>query len=186
MEKTKLINNLLSNQGAAVVQKKPGLGNRPALYGYLPQAVFSAVAEQTDFTNTVDHFEFTEKQAIALVTVTIGTISHSQFGESQIITSKSGFADRGSAMKGAVTDAIEKALALFGIGDLAYLGKLEAVYNKKISYTEPGEDDSDLLKDAKTVTDRAAGVIWWKKNLSAIQQLSQEQRDKIVKILGGK
>lgn len=178
-DKIKAINKQLEDQGASVVQKKPGLGNREALYGYIPQAVFDAVASVTSCSNFINHFEFTEKQAIAQVTVTIEAIAHSQFGESQIIRG-----DKGSAIKGAVTDAIQKALALFGIGTKAYRGELGNVYNDKISQTITGDVYALLRDEAIKLTDRKTSLRWWKDNLDKIKKTSQEDRDELVLILG--
>jgi hypothetical protein len=184
-KKVQAINQLLENQGAKVVQKKPGLGNRPALYGYIPQAVFDAVAQTVEYTNKVNHFEYTEKQAIAQVTVTIGELSHTQFGESQIVTAKSsGFSDIGSALKGAVTDATQKALALFGIGASAYRGELQAVFDGMVSQTITGDDYALLKEEALTLVDRQTSVKWWKEKLPRIQKLEKGDRDELVKILG--
>jgi hypothetical protein len=179
--KIQAVNKLLADQGAKVVQKKPALGNRGPLFGYIPQAVFSATASAVQFSNTVNWFEFTEKQALSQVTVVIGQDSHTQFGESQIIKG-----DKGSAIKGAVTDAIQKALALFGIGAKAYLGELEVVFNRKVSHTVI-DDNYEALKDAAEKTaDKEMGRIWWRQNFVHIQVLTKEQREEIVKILGSK
>lgn len=183
-DKVKTINKLLEEQGAVVVQKKPGLGNREALYGYIPQAVFDAVASTVEYTNRVDHFEFTDKQAIAQVTVTIEGLSHTQFGESQIITSKSGFSDKGSAIKGAVTDATQKALALFGIGAKAYRGELRDVFDGKVSRTIVDSDHVLLKAEAGKLKDRKTGLGWWQNNLVRIKKISQENRNELVKMLG--
>lgn len=178
-DKVKAINRLLEEQGAVIVQKKPGLGNREALYGYIPQAVFDAVASVVSSSNKINHFEFTEKQAIAQVTVTIEEISHTQFGESQIVRQ-----DNGSAIKGAVTDAIQKALALFGIGAKAYRGELGAVFNGKVSTTIVDDEYKLLKAEAEKLTDRKTSLRWWKNNLEGIKKTSQDNRDELVKILG--
>lgn len=186
-KKVQEINAILKAQGATVVQKKPGLGNRPALYGYLPQAVFSAVNAVISFSSTIEFFEFMEKQAIAQVVVTIDGESHSQFGEAQIVTSKAGNADRGSAIKGAVTDAMQKALALFGIGDQAYLGNLKAVFNTKTSHSVV-DDEFELLKVQAMIAANVGieeGRAWWRQNLSHVQTLSEEQRKELVEVLAG-
>lgn len=187
-DKVQEVNKILELQGAAVVQKKPGLGNRPALYGYLPQAVFSAVNAVISFDSTVTFFEFMEKQAIVQVVVTINGISHSQFGEAQIVVSKAGNADKGSAIKGAVTDAIQKALALFGIGDQAYLGKLKDIFDGKISKTKNDNNFEDLKVEATKTSSISIeeGRTWWRQNLVHIRVLSLDQRTELVEILGAK
>jgi hypothetical protein len=178
-DKVKAINKLLEEQGAVVVQKKPGLGNREALYGYIPQAVFDAVASVVSFSNKVNYFEFTEKQAIAQVTVMIEEVSHTQFGESQIVK-----ADKGSAIKGAVTDATQKALALFGIGTKAYRGELGAIFNGKVSKTIVDDNYAPLKDKAGKLKDRKTSLQWWQDNLDEIKKISQDNRDELVKMLG--
>lgn len=181
--KIEAINKILEDQGAGVVQKKPGLGSMGALYGYLPQAVFEAVSSVVSFSNTVNWFEFTEKQAVAQVTVTINQVVHTQFGESKIIKG-----DKGSAIKGAVTDAIQKALALYGIGSKAYRGELEDVFNKKTSHTVV-DDNYEVLKDAAVKASSEGieeGRAWWRQNLVHIQVLAKDQREELVEILGNK
>jgi len=188
-KKIEAINKLLADQGAGVVQKKPGLGNRPALYGFLPQSVFDAVNKilgPEGWSHTIDEYIVNEKQAIAKVTVLIEPISHSQFGESQVVISKSsGFGDVGSALKGAVTDAIQKALALWGVGSAAYRGQLKDVFDGKFSHTVVGEEDL-LLTTAKKITTKEIGRTFWKNNLAEIQRLSPEARNELVKELENK
>ncbi|MBE9572606.1 MAG: hypothetical protein IMF11_18425, partial [Proteobacteria bacterium] len=135
------------------------------------------------FSNSVDYFEFTEKQAIAQVTVTTDQVVHTQFGESKIIKD-----DKGSAIKGAITDAIQKALALSGVGSKAYRGELEDVFNKKVSHTVV-DDNYETLKEEATKASSIGleeGRAWWRQNLIHIQILSKEQRTELVKILGDK
>jgi len=193
--KVSKINELLDSKGARAVQKKPGLGNRPELYGYVPQFVFDAVSEvlgPDSWSHTVDGYFHTDKQAIAQVTVTIGKASHTQFGESQIIRG-----DTGSALKGAVTDAVQKCLALFGIGGKAYRGELKPVFQAGTSTTliggESPSDFDQLCKEARALSkgaekpDLEQGRAFWKKCMATgrLKGLSETEKTQLAKILRG-
>jgi hypothetical protein len=96
--------------------------------------------------------------------------------------------DKGSACKSAVTDGIQKALSLFGVGAPAYRGELKVVFDNKVSETKP-DDDYEALKDAATkASDKGLeeGRAWWRQNLVHIQVLTKEQRGELVGILGDK
>jgi len=194
-EKISRINELLDSKGARAVQKKPGLGNRPELFGYIPQFVFDAVSEvlgADSWSHTVDEHFYTEKQAVVRVTVTIGGASHTQFGESQIIRG-----DTGSALKGAVTDAVQKCLALFGIGSKAYRGELKPVFQAGTSMSlvdaeSPSEFDQ-LCREARALNkgsgkpDLEQGRVFWKKCMATgrLKGLSETEKTQLAKILRG-
>jgi hypothetical protein len=180
------INKVLANQGARAIQKKPGLGNRPALYGYLPQIVFDAVNQVVgpeNWSSVVDeHFLNERRQAIVLVTVKMFKTERTQFGESGIVKG-----DEGSARKGAVTDAIQKALALFGVGSAAYRGELKVIFDSKVSAIETDDNFEALKADALEASNIGIekGRTWWKQNLVHIQILTKEQRADLVEALAG-
>lgn len=181
-KKVQEINKLLASQGASAVQKKPGLGGRPALFGYRPQVVFdrvNRVVGPESWSMAVNEHFLNEKQCIASVTVAMFGTERTQFGESGIVKG-----DEGSAYKGAVTDGVQKCLALFGIGSAAYCGELGAVFNGKVSHTVT--EGNPLLDVAKVVKTREEGVAWWQKNLAEIKLLSSESRNEIVAELGAK
>ena len=194
-EKISRINELLDLKGARAVQKKPGLGNRPELFGYIPQFVFDAVSEvlgADSWSHTVDEHFHTDKQAVVRVTVTIGGASHTQFGESQIIRG-----DTGSALKGAVTDAVQKCLALFGIGGKAYRGELKPVFQAGTSMSlvdaeSPSEFDQ-LCREARALNkgsgkpDLEQGRAFWKKCMATgrLKGLSETEKTQLAKILRG-
>jgi len=194
-EKILRINELLDSKGARAVQKKPGLGNRPELFGYIPQFVFDAVSEvlgADSWSHTVDEHFHTDKQAVVRVTVTIGGASHTQFGESQIIRG-----DTGSALKGAVTDAVQKCLALFGIGGKAYRGELKPVFQAGTSMSlvdaeVPSEFDQ-LCREARALNkgsgkpDLEQGRTFWKKCMTTgrLKGLSETEKTQLAKILRG-
>ena len=178
------INKVLADHGARAVQKKPGLGNRPALYGYLPQIVFDTVNQivgPENWSSTVNEHFPNERQVVVLVTVKMFETERTQFGESGIVKG-----DEGSAHKGAVTDAIQKALALFGIGSAAYRGELKNVFDGKVSMTLDAHNLAPLQAQIGELKTRAEATAWWKINLEKIQTLSAEDRGKIVKALGDK
>ena len=194
-EKISKINELLDSKGARAVQKKPGLGNRPELFGYIPQFVFDAVSEvlgADSWSHTVDEHFHTDKQAVVRVTVTIGGASHTQFGESQIIRG-----DTGSALKGAVTDAVQKCLALFGIGGKAYRGELKPVFQAGTSISlvdaESPSEFSQLCREARALNkgsgkpDLEQGRVFWKKCMATgrLKGLSETEKTQLAKILRG-
>ena len=184
LEKVETINKLLADQGATAVQKKPSIGSRPALYGYRPMCVFDAVNEvlgPLGWDHTIDDIEYTERQAIVRASVSIEGRHSYQFGEAQIVKG-----DRGSAAKGAVTDALQKALSLFGIGAAAYRGELETVYNTKKSQTIESDKAGPLFEAARKILTKEEGRILWKKNLKNINLLSRDERAELVKILENK
>ena len=184
LEKVKAINKLLADQGAIAVQKKPSIGSRPALYGYRPMCVFEAVNEvlgPLGWNHTIDNLEYTERQAIVRVSVSIESRHSYQFGEAQIVKG-----DKGSAAKGAVTDALQKALSLFGIGAAAYRGELETVYNAKQSYTVKSDKSGLLFEAARKIMNKEAGRTFWKENLKDINLLTIEERTELIKIIEAK
>lgn len=183
-DKVSEINKILADQGARAVQKKPGLGNRPALYGYLPQIVFDAVNQVVgpeNWSSIVSEHFLNERQVIVLVTVKMFGTERTQFGESGVVKG-----DEGSAHKGGVTDAIQKAFALFGIGAAAYRGELKNVFDGKVSMTLDTHDLAPLQAQIRKLKTRTEATTWWKINLKKIQTLSTEDRGKIVKALGDK
>jgi hypothetical protein len=184
--KIQAINKLLDDQGAAAVQKKPSVGSKPALYGYRPQLVMDSVNEvlgPLGWSHDVKIIEFNERQAIVEVSVAIESRISVQFGEAQIVKG-----DKGSAAKGAVTDGIQKALSLFGVGSKAYRGELEAVFNSKISETVVDDKFEAMVEAAKVQAKISveAGRVWWRQNLAQIKILSEEQRKELVEILADK
>lgn len=183
------INVELQFVGAKAVQEKPSLGGRPCLYGFIPQYVFDATNQILGYdgwSHTIDEHWSTEKQALVKVTVTIGETSHTQFGESMIVRG-----DLGSAMKGAVTDAIQKSLALFGVGSSAYRGELKAVYKKGVS--DQGTKVGDLTdhftslhKTAQSLAgDIEKGRDFWRQNSSKINACTDRERKELAEILQG-
>ena len=184
-ESIRKINSSLEKQGSIAVQKKPSIGSRPALYGYRPQVVFDTVNNflgPLGWKHDVDFSECTEKQAVVKVAVSIQNRTSVQFGEAQIVKN-----DKGSALKGAVTDGIQKALSLFGIGSKAYRGELKDVFDSKVSQIEISTGFESMIEVAKEQARIGIeeGRSWWRQNLAHIQVLSNEERKELVSILGG-
>jgi hypothetical protein len=181
------VNSLLECQGAAAVQKFAKLRDTGRdIYGYQPQKVFDAMCEvfgPGGWFHEIVSVEFTETQVIARIAVTLEDRTSEQFGEHRIMKG-----DRGSACKSAVTDGIQKALSLFGVGAKAYRGELGDVFNKKVSRTVVDDNYEALKTDALKASDIGLeeGRAWWRQNLIHIQILSKEQRTELVEILGNK
>jgi hypothetical protein len=185
--KVQLVNAILEQQGAIAVQKFAKIRETGRdIYGYQPQRVFDAMNKifgADGWFHTIVSMEYTEKQVIARVSVTLGKRTSEQFGEHRIMGT-----DKGSACKSAITDGIQKALSLFGIGAKAYRGELETVFNSKVSKTEV-DNDFEVLKKAagkQAAIGVEEGRSWWRQNLLHIQVLTKEQREELVKILGSK
>jgi len=141
LQKIHRVNEILRDGGRDVIQKKE---TGHVQYGYKPQYVFDAVNEVFGSENwryeLVGEMQESGNQVIACVEVAfrIGDEWFSkgvQYGQSQIVTVKqTGARNVGDAMKGAITDAIQKGFSLWSIGKDAYRGLLEKVYEQ-----QPGE-----------------------------------------------
>ena len=186
-KKVQAVNEILEKQGAAIVQKFAKLKSTGRdIYGYQPQAVFSAMCEvfgPDGWKHQIVDIQVTEKQVIARISATLGGRTSEQYGEHRIMAG-----DLGSAYKSAVTDGIQKALSLFGVGAKAYRGELETVFNGKISETVNSEN-FEVLRNAAMAQAKIGieeGRTWWRQNLAHIQAFTGSQREELVKILGGK
>ena len=145
-EKINEINCILRKQGKAIIQVKD-VGRKQ--YGYVPQAVFdavNAVLGPENWTYKVHSNEIIDDQAIACVEVYFrtsdGWLSKGKhWGQSNVVKG-----NIGDALKGAVTDGIQKSLSLWSIGSDAYAGKLEQVWNnqKGMDRSNPESDDNSL------------------------------------------
>ena len=102
-------------------------------YGYKPQYVFDAVNDvllPENWRYEVVSKEIFDNQVVAEVKLFIRTGQNewlckgSQTGQMQIIKK-----NVGDAMKGAITDALQKCLSLLSIGSDAYKGLLRDVYH---------------------------------------------------------
>lgn len=186
-KKVEKVNELLALQGALAVQKFAKLKSTGRdIYGYQPQKVFDSMNEvfgSDGWSHTIIAMEYTDKQVIARISVTLGERTSEQFGEHRIMGT-----DRGSACKSAVTDGIQKALSLFGVGAKAYRGELKDVFDGRVSQTEIDGNYEALRDSAVKASDVGLeeGRAWWRQNLIHIQVLTTSQRKKLVEILGTK
>ena len=184
-KKVQAVNQLLADAGPAAVQKfaKLKLTGRD-IYGYQPQRVFDAMNEifgSDGWSHTIEEIIVHEKQIIARINVSISNRTSVQFGEHRVMAG-----DVGSAYKSAVTDGIQKALSLFGIGSKAYRGELKDVFDNKVSQTEINTGFESMIEVAKEQARIGIeeGRAWWRQNLAHIQILSNEERKKLVSVLG--
>jgi hypothetical protein len=180
------INRLLEDQGSVIVQKILLPGNR-TLYGYLPQAVFDAVnsvLKPEGWYYTIVEPTVYENEVVVKVIVEIGAKECEHFGGMKIIKG-----DHGSAYKGAVTDALQKALSMFGIGSRAYRGELKVVFE---GGDGAGVEDRSaspmpaIEKEIRELTNRTIALKWWKDNVNKVQALSKPDIEKVVRLLGEK
>ena len=139
-QKIQKVNEILKTQGVSVIQEKKMMKNGRVVgkvqYGYLPQAVFDAINEIIGPENwryeiSENGVQLVENQAIACAKVffRIGDEWLSKglhYGQSNVVKG-----NIGDAMKGAITDALQKGMSLWGIGSAAYRGELEAVFKNK-------------------------------------------------------
>ena len=175
-DKVNKVNELLAEQGKAIVQRKQ-VGKKPALYGYKPQYLFDAVNKMFGVQNwnyklheieVIPHTDDEKSgQVVAKVEVFMRDkkddefFSHGvQYGQSTIVNS-----NFGDAHKGSITDALGKGFSLFTIGSQAYRGELEAVYNGADTgqnpdthpdlrvVQNPQEQNPDIAESEETETD---------------------------------
>ena len=137
-EKINQINKKLQSCGKEAVQEikmidKSGKTIGKIRYGYKPQYVFDAVNEFIGADNwryKVLSSEIFEKQTVVQVGIYFRSddgkwlSKGQQFGQMNVIRGNAG-----DAYKGAVTDALQKALSLMSIGSDAYKGLLKQFYN---------------------------------------------------------
>jgi hypothetical protein len=133
-EKVEEVNRLLDAKGIKAVQEIKGAGR--TLYGFLPQAVFDAMNQVFGDGWGYEVVEYKESQlgdkgmnSYGLVRVRVWVkpepdkepVSREAFGGSRNNSI-------GDALKGAVTDAVQKGLAMFSVGRMAYEGELGHYY----------------------------------------------------------
>ena len=172
--------------GAFAIQKKPSIGSSPAFFGYRSQVVFSTVSKYLNWESKIDKIELGENRALVQVTVIIhlesASFSHAQWGGSIVVKG-----DRGNALKGATTDAIQKALSLFGIGERAYLGLLEENWTKNQQSLKSAVPKSSSLfeKLLEEIADKNLDERrkWWRKKTYEIRKLTPEERDRLIREL---
>ena len=130
------IDSLLDKEGTSAVQEVPGRGR--TLFGYKPQFVIDALNQVVGANSwgyeVLDHSvekvenKKGETRFLAYVKLKLWVVDRESakevFGGSENYTP-------GDALKGAVTDAIQKGLSLFSIGRKAYRGELKELLPAK-------------------------------------------------------
>ena len=130
------IDSLLDKEGTSAVQEVPGRGR--TLFGYKPQFVIDALNQVVGANSwgyeVLDHSvekvenKKGETRFLAYVKLRLWVVDRGSakevFGGSENYTP-------GDALKGAVTDAIQKGLSLFSIGRKAYRGELKELLPQK-------------------------------------------------------
>ncbi|RUM87163.1 MAG: hypothetical protein DSZ25_03905 [Thermovibrio sp.] len=129
------IDEILESEGASAVQEVPGRGR--TLYGYKPQSVIDALNRVIGSTNwgykvlehSISEVERKgEKRYLAWVKIRLWILETEAFKE---VFGGSENYTPGDALKGAVTDAIQKGLSLFSVGRKAYRGELRELLPKR-------------------------------------------------------
>ena len=186
MDRVNKVNELLKAGEPKNVQVKEAFSARGrTLYGYIPQAILDAVNTvygASGFTSTVMDLKIGEKQVIARVEVGLWDTTrnvwntHEQAGEMQIILS-----DTGSAAKGAITDATEKALGMFSIGNRAYLGQLDP--KKDQSYSQAIQPSINYAKEITKLKTHEEAKAFYKVHVKEIKAMLPEARQTIISTL---
>jgi len=123
----KKVNELLDSYGSEAIQKYDA--GYDTLWGYSPAYVFRAVREAGGIirlTRILEHAESKEDKswtAWAVVEATLRTPDGEVITLQHAGNSRSNTA-AGEALKGAITNALEKALSVIGVGEKAYMGLL--------------------------------------------------------------
>jgi len=146
------VNEELENKGVKAIQRIAGRGR--TLYGFTPQSVFDAMNKVFGPQGWgYEILEYSQHQiegkgmnAYGLVRVRVflktpegEKIFRESFGGSR----NDGIGD---ALKGAVTDAVQKALAMFSVGRIAYEGELGVYYECYEKLSQALKENKELRK----------------------------------------
>jgi len=155
-------------------------------YGYKPQYVFDAVNNvllPENWRYEVVSKEIFDNQVVAEVKIFIRVTDEwlckgSQTGQMQIIKK-----NVGDAMKGAITDALQKCLSLLSIGSDAYRGLLKDVYlsGKRPPATSTRQQPKQPVQSSQKLQSRKAST---NNDLPKIAGIKYQQRDGIVVAVG--
>ena len=155
-------------------------------YGYKPQYVFDAVNNvllPENWRYEVVSKEIFDNQVVAEVKIFIRVTDEwlckgSQTGQMQIIKK-----NVGDAMKGAITDALQKCLSLLSIGSDAYRGLLKDVYlsGKRPPATSTRQQPKQPAQSSQKTQPRKAST---NNDLPKIAGIKYQQRDGIVVAVG--
>ena len=183
VEIIKAVDEILDSYGEKAVQEVPSKGR--TLYGYVPQFVFDALNEVIGanwgyeiLSSSCEREERVRKNGnkdtvyVAVVHVRVWMMDKGNckeaFGGSENYTAS-------DALKGAVTDGVQKALAMFSIGHKAYRGELAPAKkngkkgDKGYLNEETGELASEKQKSLIKRLAKERGM-----NTEALSELAQE------------
>ena len=156
-------------------------------YGYKPQYVFDAVNNvlmPENWRYEVVNKEIFDKQVVAEVRLFIRIKDEwlckgAQTGQMQIVRD-----NVGDAMKGAITDAIQKCLSLLSVGSDAYKGLLGDVYHGKTGNTHPATNPRQSPKQHPVQHSETTGNADAKSELPKIAGIKYQRRNGIVVAVG--
>ena len=159
-QKIEMINAQLRAFGREAVQEikmmKSGQVIGQVRYGYKPQYVFDAVnsvLKPENWRYEIVSKDVFEHQVVVEVKMYIRNVDEwickgSQTGQMQIVRG-----NVGDAMKGAITDALQKSFSLLSIGTDAYRGLLKNVYNERpTTKTKPAASSQAAPQSTKLTT----------------------------------
>jgi len=181
------IDEILDAEGSSAVQEVPARGGR-TLYGYKPQNVIDALNQVVGATNwgyqiiesniVPVESKKGETRYLSYVRIRLWIIDPSTakeaFGGSENYTP-------GDSLKGAVTDAIQKALSLFSVGRKAYRGELHVYFDKKPSKQKKsnnGKASEKQIALIKRLAEKTGATI-----KVDLENISSEKASKIIEKL---
>ncbi len=185
------INAQLRAFGRAAVQEikmmRDGKVIGQVRYGYKPQYVFDAVNSillPENWRYEVVNKEIFDNQVVAEVKLIVRVTDEwlckgSQTGQMQIIKK-----NVGDAMKGAITDALQKCFSLLSIGSDAYKGLLRDVYHSNIVNTHPAANQRHSSPQPPAQTKQTASTAGTCNKLPKIDGIKYQHRDGVVVALG--
>ncbi|ADU97786.1 hypothetical protein Theam_1830 (plasmid) [Thermovibrio ammonificans HB-1] len=147
------VNKELDNQGFKVIQKIDR-GKR-VLYGFLPQAVFDSMNKVFGPENW--GYEILDSQVQSLEGKGMNSYAFVRIKvwikDGDVIASREAFGGSrndnvGDALKGAITDAVQKGLAMLSVGRVAYEGELGKFYDCYNRIAEKLKSGDSAIKKA--------------------------------------
>ena len=157
-------------------------------YGYKPQYVFDAVNSvllPENWRYEVVSKEIYDNQVVAEVKLIIRVADEwlckgSQTGQMQIIKK-----NVGDAMKGAITDALQKCFSLLSIGSDAYKGLLRDVYHNTTGTSRPAAQQRQPQQPAqRTNTTTTQNTNTTDNDLPKIAGITYQRRNGVIVALG--
>jgi hypothetical protein len=193
-QKVDEINAQLRAFGRAAVQEikmmRDGKVIGQVRYGYKPQYVFDAVNSillPENWRYEVVSKEIFDNQVVAEVKLIVRVTDEwlckgSQTGQMQIIKK-----NVGDAMKGAITDALQKCFSLLSIGSDAYKGLLRDVYHSNTGTTRPAVQQRRPQQPAQrtdTTTHNTYMTKMADNDLPRISGITYQRRNGVIVALG--